>query len=232
MNSLSAPAMSRVQRGSVYAAGVHKGSEAQLKGSPQGGSSSEKKIWRERMSALRRSLSTECHRKLSQLICRRLDGLLGVLGAGAVGVYAPVRGEADLSWLWKKSGAVPARAYYFPRVSGNGMTFHLARDPEHDLQPDAFGIPAPSAEALSAPSGSLEVVIAPGLAFDIFGARIGSGAGYYDRWAASGGPRPLLMGAGFEFQLAWDRSLPSEPFDARMDWVVTSREAIQCLPFT
>ena len=209
-----------------------KGTEAQLKDSPQGERSSEKKKWRERMGALRRSLSSDSHRRLSQLICRRLGGLLGALGAEAVGVYAPVRGEADISWLWRRSAAELARAFYFPRVSGNGMVFHLARDPDRDLQPDAFGIPAPSAEAPSARPESLDVVIAPGLAFDLHGARVGSGAGYYDRWAASCGELPMLVGAGFEFQLEWDRSLPSEPFDARMDWVVTSREAVRCLPFT
>ncbi len=184
------------------------------------------------MGVLRRSLSPDSHRRLSQLICRRLDGLLGTLGAGAVGVYAPVRGEADISWLWRLSGAAPARAFYFPRVSGNGMVFHLARDPDRDLLPDAFGIPAPSAEAPSARPEPLDVVIAPGLAFDLHGARIGSGAGYYDRWAASFGERPLLVGVGFEFQLEWDRSLPSEPSDVHVDWVVTSREAVRCLPFT
>lgn len=202
-----------------------------MKGSPLGESSSEKKKWRERMSALRLSLSPDCHRKFSQLICRRLDGLLGVLGAGGVGIYSSVRGEADLSWLWKKNGCASNRAFFFPRVSGNDMTFHPVRDPERDLRPDVFGIPAPSAEIPSAPSGSLDVVIAPGLIFDIFGTRIGSGAGYYDRWAASGGELPLMIGAGFGFQLTWDARLPAEPFDARMDWIVTSREAIRCLPF-
>ena len=184
------------------------------------------------MDALRRSLSPDSHRRLSQLICRRLDGFLGSLGAGAIGVYASVKGEADLSWLWERSSAAQARTFYFPRVSGNEMVFHAARDPGRDLQPDAFGIPAPSAEAPSASPGSLEVVIAPGLAFDVFGTRIGSGAGYYDRWAGSGGTRPVLVGAGFEFQLVWDQSLPSEPFDTLMDWVVTNREAVRCLPFT
>ena len=203
-----------------------------MKDSPQGEGPSEKNKWRERMGAMRRSLSPDSHRELSQLICRRLDGLLGTLDAGAVGVYAPVRGEADISWMWRRNGHAPARAFYFPRVSGNSMAFHLARNPDRDLKPDAFGIPAPSAGAPPAHPEPLEVVVAPGLAFDLYGARIGSGAGYYDRWAASCGERPLLVGAGFEFQLAWDRSLPSEPFDARMDWVVTSREAVRCLPFT
>lgn len=199
---------------------------------PQGEMPPEKKLWRERMDVLRRALSSDDHRRLSQQICRRLDVLLGTLGASAVGVYAPVKGEADLSWLWRSLGAVAGRTFYFPRVSGNEMTFHAVPDPGRDLQPGAFGIPAPSADTPSANPSSLEVVIAPGLAFDLIGTRIGSGAGYYDRWAGSIEERPLMVGVGFEFQLVWDQALPSEPFDTYMDWIVTNREAIRCLPFT
>lgn len=181
---------------------------------------------------MRKSLPPDSHRRLSRLICRRLDGLLGALGARQVAVYAPFQGEADLSWLWNNRYPAQARSFYFPRVSGNEMVFREARDPARDLHPDVFGIPAPSADAPAAISGSLEVVIAPGLAFDLSGTRIGSGAGYYDRWLGSNRLCPVVVGAGFDFQVVWDVRLPAESFDERMDWVVTNREVVRCLPFT
>lgn len=52
------------------------------------------------------------------------------------------------------------------------------------LQPGAFGIPEPSAEAETIPREAIELAIVPCLACDRDGKRIGHGAGYYDRYLA------------------------------------------------
>jgi 5-formyltetrahydrofolate cyclo-ligase len=61
-------------------------------------------------------------------------------------------------------------------------------------------------------------VVVPGIAFDAHGARIGFGAGYYDRLL------PHLPGA-YRLALAYDfqvqDSLPTEPHDIAMHAVVT-----------
>lgn len=181
------------------------------------------------MRQLRAALPRERHAALSRLLCLRLEALLSLLGLRRVALYAPVRGEADLSALWAADGG---RRYFFPRVEGEGLVFREVERPGRDLRPGAFGIPEPGPEA---PPGALEAVLAPGLAFDPSGGRIGSGRGYYDRWAASfpaGEEGPLRVGVGFTFQLAWEERLPLGPGDRRMDWIVTDREALRCLPCT
>jgi 5-formyltetrahydrofolate cyclo-ligase len=60
----------------------------------------------------------------------------------------------------------------------------------------------------------------PGLGFTRTGARIGYGAGYYDRWLAAH-PRTTRIGVAFECQLV--AVLPQEPHDIRMHHVVTER---------
>jgi len=183
--------------------------------------------WRLRMRQLRESLPRERHAGLSRLICRRLEALFSLLGLRRVAVYAAVRGEADLSGLWEPGGA---RRYFFPRVAGKELVFHEVERPARDLRLGPFGILAPDPGAPAARPGSMDAVLAPGLVFDPAGCRIGWGGGFYDRWAAAAGEGALLVGVGFAFQLVRDGLLPWAPGDRRMDWVVTDREAVRCLP--
>ncbi|MDA0999818.1 MAG: 5-formyltetrahydrofolate cyclo-ligase [bacterium] len=191
----------------------------------------EKEAWRRRMRELRESLSPERHEILSQCLCRRLDVLLASLNVRRVGVYWAVRGEADLSSLWKGVSSA-GRVYFFPRVSGDSLTFHRVRDPRQELRPDAFGIPAPPDDAPPSDPSALDAVVAPGLAFDLFGGRLGQGAGFYDRFLGGLNAPPAMIGVGFGFQLTWGERLPLHAGDVLMNWVLTDREAVRCLPFT
>lgn len=71
---------------------------------------------------------------------------------------------------------------------------------------------------------ALDLVLVPGLAFDRRGWRIGFGAGLYDRFLAGvDAPRVALA---FSLQLV--HSLPVEPHDEPVDWIVTEGETIAC----
>jgi len=181
------------------------------------------------MRERRRSLSRGRHRSLSRQVGLRLEALLLALGAWKVGAYAAVRGEADLSWLWRAEAGSRWR-FFFPRVAGEEMTFHSVGEPARELRAGAFGIPEPPADAPLAEPSALDVILTPGMAYDRFGGRIGSGKGYYDRLLGECTERTLFVGAGFAFQLDWRSALPLEPWDGLMDWVVTDREAVRCLP--
>lgn len=85
------------------------------------------------------------------------------------------------------------------------------------LAPDAFGIPSPQGEGHIDP----DLVVTPLLAFDAQGARLGQGAGHYDRTLerlrAEG--RIFVLGLGYAGQEV-DR-LPTEAHDQRLDAVLT-----------
>lgn len=71
---------------------------------------------------------------------------------------------------------------------------------------------------------SLDLVLVPGVAFDRRGWRIGFGAGLYDRFLAGlAAPRVALA-----FSLQILDSLPVEPHDEPVDWIVTEGETIAC----
>jgi 5-formyltetrahydrofolate cyclo-ligase len=69
-------------------------------------------------------------------------------------------------------------------------------------------------------SGQISMILVPAVAFTREGARLGRGAGFYDRFLKAH-PEALRVGVAFEEQIATD--LPEEPWDERMDIVLTDR---------
>ena len=66
--------------------------------------------------------------------------------------------------------------------------------------------------------GGFDLIIVPGVAFDRKGNRLGRGRGYYDRFLCQH-LDVKRIGICFDFQLVDE--VPAEPFDIRMDEVLT-----------
>jgi 5-formyltetrahydrofolate cyclo-ligase len=96
--------------------------------------------------------------------------------------------------------------------------------PSDSLVPDAFGIPAPPA---SAPEVTPNLVIAPILAFDRHGGRLGQGGGHYDRTLANLRElRPVfVLGVAFAGQEI--DAAPMDPHDQRLDAILTETGYIE-----
>jgi len=145
----------------------------------------------------------------SEAVCAAIAATPEFQRSPTTALYAARRGEVSLKALWE---ARP-EACVFPRVvSETQMRFHYLVRWE-DLQPGFKGILEPSADAPLADWSRGGLVLVPGLAFDRQGGRVGSGAGFYDRFLAG---RPLEI-----WGVAWDRqiiagTLAQEPSDARM----------------
>jgi 5-formyltetrahydrofolate cyclo-ligase len=113
-----------------------------------------------------------------------------------------------------------------PVVAGKGKPLFFRRwTPETRLVPERFGVLVPPPEA---PVVVPELLIVPLLAFDRRGWRLGYGAGFYDLTlnALRRAPRPpLAVGVAFAGQEV--DSVPHNEYDARVDWIVTEREAFR-----
>ncbi|WP_411288029.1 5-formyltetrahydrofolate cyclo-ligase [Phenylobacterium sp.] len=123
------------------------------------------------------------------------------------------------------------------RLTGGGaasaLPFAASRDavlafrlwnPADNLKPDAFGIPAPPP---SAPSVEPDLVIAPLLAFDRRGGRLGQGAGHYDRTLANlRATRPVFV-LGLAYAGQEVDEVPIEPHDQRLDAILTETDYIR-----
>lgn len=171
---------------------------------------------------------------LSRLAGRRLNAFLVFMGARRVGIYAAVRGEMDFSSLWSE-GSDAKRTYCFPRVGKDVLHFCPVNHPEAELQPGTLRIPEPVRDIPPMNLNELDVVVIPGLAFDLYGGRLGTGGGFYDRTfqGRRGGPigsGPLLVGACYAFQLLVGESWKRDVWDVGVNWVITDRGALRCLP--
>lgn len=89
-----------------------------------------------------------------------------------------------------------------------------------DLRPGRYGIPEPASTTRPPETiAAAGVVILPAVAVDPRGARLGRGAGYYDRSLALAGPDPLLVAVVRAGEIVDD--VPTEPHDIRMHAIVT-----------
>ncbi|MFI4854173.1 MAG: 5-formyltetrahydrofolate cyclo-ligase [Phycisphaerales bacterium JB065] len=119
-----------------------------------------------------------------------------------------------------------------PRIDWENRTmqaWRLAAAPlleasEH-LVVHRHGVPEPrDGEVVDATE--LRAVLVPGLAFDRSGARLGRGAGFYDRYLEAIGSQTRVIGVCFEAQVV--ERVPTEAHDRCVDALVTERGWIEC----
>jgi 5-formyltetrahydrofolate cyclo-ligase len=106
-----------------------------------------------------------------------------------------------------------------------GKLWFAQYQPGDALVPNRFGIPEPQRLRLVAPR-NLDLVLAPLVAFDAAGHRIGMGGGFYDRSFAflrmrRVWHRPLLLGLAYELQRL--HSITPGHLDVPLDGVATER---------
>ena len=105
-----------------------------------------------------------------------------------------------------------------PRIAGQTLEFVSWLGGESDMV-GAFGIEEPIGGSTIALSVH-DVVLAPLVAFDAFGNRLGQGGGFYDRALASCGlERPTVIGVAHSFQQI--REFPIFEWDQQVDAVVS-----------
>jgi 5-formyltetrahydrofolate cyclo-ligase len=101
------------------------------------------------------------------------------------------------------------------------MSFHRLRRGAA-LITNRYGILEPAAGAPFVAPLALDLLLMPLVAFDEGGARLGMGAGFYDRYLSRIPQRlrPLLVGVAHEVQRS-PQELPAAPWDVPLDGVIT-----------
>ena len=126
--------------------------------------------------------------------------------------YLARDGEVDLKTViercWERGIAVAV-----PVLREGDMAFAAYRQDE-PMRLNRFGIPEPARPEFLTPS----IVLAPLVAFDDQGRRLGMGGGYYDRYFAATAT-PMRVGIAHECQRA--PALPAKPWDVPLTDVVT-----------
>jgi 5-formyltetrahydrofolate cyclo-ligase len=170
---------------------------------------SSKDALRAFMRAQRAGLSTEEARTRARAAADRLAAESRWREARVVALYMSVRGEMSTADLLAEALG-EGKEILLPVCVGPGhMELAPYRGPEY-MQKGAYGIPEPVREQDSPRVPDL--IVLPGLAFDVEGYRLGAGAGYYDRLLARPEyARALCAGLAYAFQVV-DR-LPRDAWD-------------------
>jgi len=178
------------------------------------------------MLALRNSKPTEELDRLSAQINSRLCELPEINDANVVSTYmhigSEVRTATILDWLLSKGKRVIVPA---TDTVNRRLIFCEIKSPEKELVKQTYGILEPKPEFRKPlPLEQADVILVPGVAWDLRGYRIGYGAGYYDRSINSIRKFLPKIGLCYEFQIV--KRIPNGRFDRKVNKLVTERRTV------
>ena len=183
-----------------------------------------KRSLRSQLLAQRRALSHESWRAASHAAQLNLLSLEEYAGAECVALYAPAHNETDTGLILSSAFRSGKRVLY-PAVCGEQMVFRRVEQIEA-LQEGAFGILEPCAIGVDHQADEADLIVVPGVAFDLTGHRIGYGKGFYDRFLQNPGRTAHLVGLCHDFQLT-EEAIPADSHDIPMEIVVSDRRIIR-----
>ena len=145
---------------------------------------------------------------------------LASLEPACLGLYWPMRSEFNAAAALADDAALAKveRALPYARRAGRAMEFRRW-DGAAPTRVDECGIGA-SEGTVVVP----DVVVVPCVGFTAAGQRLGSGAGYYDRWLAAH-PHVVAVGVAWDFARVDDHAFAAAPHDVALAFVVTESGA-------
>jgi len=133
--------------------------------------------------------------KHSLRIARTLYELHEWKSAGAVNIYESMGNEVSTKDIIREA-----------THNSNKVVYHPVKKPEHN-------------------SCDIDLVIVPGVVFDVNMARYGRGLGYYDRFLSKlSGVKVIAL--AYDFQVS-KKKLKLDDWDIKMDYIITEKRIIQ-----
>jgi 5-formyltetrahydrofolate cyclo-ligase len=177
----------------------------------------------------RRATPREVHDAEAEALCRWLPGLVGP--GQTVCAYVPVGSEPGSPALLDRLLELGARVLLpVARTGADGVPLPLqwAEYQPDTLQPAGFGLREPPPPYLPAAAVSeAAVILVPALSVDRSGARLGRGAGFYDRTLGAAVAGAKLVAVVRDDEVLDE--LPAEPHDIRMTHVMTPTGGVALL---
>ena len=133
--------------------------------------------------------------KHSLRIARTLYELHEWKSAGAVNIYESMGNEVSTKDIIREATHI-----------SNKVIYHPAKKPEYN-------------------SSEIDLVIVPGVVFDVKMARYGRGLGYYDRFLSRLSDVKVIALA-YDFQVS-KKELKLDEWDIKMDYIITEKRAIK-----
>jgi 5-formyltetrahydrofolate cyclo-ligase len=149
-----------------------------------------------------------CHRMAETAEWKTARAILG---------FAPMPGELDI-WPLMLEALARGAQVALPRFDRSTRTYTVCQiRTAEDVVPGYYGIREPGAHCPVSETKLLDLILVPGVAFDLQGRRLGRGKGFYDRllktWSG------VTCGVGFDEQIVAE--VPVEAHDVHLDCILT-----------
>ncbi|MFQ5900854.1 MAG: 5-formyltetrahydrofolate cyclo-ligase [Thermodesulfobacteriota bacterium] len=142
----------------------------------------------------------------------------------SLALYAGFKNEVMTDNIFRSSLEQGKRVFY-PRVfiDRRRLAFYEVSEKE-ELSVGPYDIPEPTRKR-SAPVSSFDLIVVPGVAFDIHGNRLGYGKGYYDKTLSAVDGDISVIGLAYEFQVLLE--VPAFSHDIKVNKIVTEDRVIE-----
>jgi len=144
-------------------------------------------------------------------------------GAQVISGYRPIRTEIDPSPLMEALH-IAGHRLCVPEIQGRGLALRFREwRPGIEMIEGAFGALVPASGDWLEP----QLLIAPLLAFDAAGWRLGYGGGFYDRSLEGLRAKRRTLAVGFAYSAQQVAAVPRESTDQPLDAIVTEQGLIR-----
>jgi 5-formyltetrahydrofolate cyclo-ligase len=180
-----------------------------------------KNIYKKRLS-----LSKEEIKNKSKQILLNLSKTKEYLNSSNIMFYLATKSEVQTEEIIKTSIKID-KNIFVPIILRDCIDLVASKliDFDRDLERGKKGILEPKQEYYRLfPPENIDLVILPGIAFDLKGNRIGRGLGYYDNFLSKVKPSTRLIALAFEIQLV--KKVPVNKYDIPVHKIITEERII------
>jgi 5-formyltetrahydrofolate cyclo-ligase len=184
----------------------------------------DKHGWQRRKAELRakirdalKEISPAARTAASERLCAKLNEQSFFRSAASILFFAPLPDEINIWPLLEKINREKTTALPCFDFNNQFYTSRQVKDLHAEIFSGQFGIREPIGNCVEIPSREIDLVLVPGIVFDLQGHRLGRGKGFYDRLLAE--IRGVKCAIAFDEQIV--EKIPVEPHDVRMDFILT-----------
>lgn len=177
----------------------------------------EKQKLRKKFLALRSKITSQDRKKASRKILKYLLSLQSMRSSNIVGLYASAGSEVETRSFIRELNRLKYQVC-LPKVSANNSLKFYQVQSLKDCSPGKFKIWEPKESCPFVGIKNIDVMLVPGIVFDLQGHRLGYGKGYYDRLLKK---IPEACRVGLSYQRNIVDELPSEEHDCPVDYLIS-----------
>jgi len=184
----------------------------------------QKEILRRKYLGLRDALTVKERQSKDALIRERFLSWPDFKRAVTIFFYCSKGSEVDTRILIKKALDEGKRVVLPQTLGKTGMAARQIHNIDTDCHPGAFEVLEPKSSMPAVAETEIDLFVIPGAAFDLSGARLGWGKGYFDQYLSSIHDTSIKAALAYEVQIC--PNLPVQAHDVRMNVLISEKRIL------